>query len=195
MREQQCLDPVLDAQLLLHEALALAVRSLAVLLLGCRHAHHAAHLSVAAQPGREHAQHTLSVEPVGFGSTRAAVHQDTGRLEHVDKYAVRRQQSMQPKPVPTRLEAARHLGGPSEFGQGARAQLRDQCEQRPRVASFDSMQPRLLGTGQARGDEPRREAELDGDVDGVLGRHGVGLPGLVADAGHSERSIQWCPPA
>src|SRR5215203_4673133 len=68
LREQQCLDPVLDAQLLLHEALALAVRSLAVLLLGCRHAHHAAHLSVAAQPGREHAQHTLSVEPVGFGS-------------------------------------------------------------------------------------------------------------------------------
>src|SRR5829696_1950561 len=38
---------------------------------------------------------------------------------------------MQPKPVPTRLEAARHLGGPSELGQGARAQLRDQCEQRP----------------------------------------------------------------
>src|SRR5215203_1891545 len=69
LREQQPLDPVLDAQLLLHEALALAVRSLAVLLLGCRHAHHAAHLSVAAQPGREHAQHTLSVEPVGFGST------------------------------------------------------------------------------------------------------------------------------
>src|SRR4051794_10874535 len=55
---------------------------------------------------------TLSIEPVGFGSTRAAVHQDTGRLEHVDKYAVRRQQPMQPKPVSTPLEAARHLRGP-----------------------------------------------------------------------------------
>jgi len=30
LREQQCLDPVLDPQLLLHEALALAVLSLAV---------------------------------------------------------------------------------------------------------------------------------------------------------------------
>src|SRR5215203_1553406 len=55
LREQQCLDPVLDAQLLLHEALALAVRSLAVLLLGCRHAHHA-RTPVCHRPARPRAR-------------------------------------------------------------------------------------------------------------------------------------------
>src|SRR5215208_2050257 len=67
LRKQECLDQVLDAQLLLNEAFALAVRSLGILLLGCRHADHAAHLLTPAQPGREHAQNALSVEAVGLG--------------------------------------------------------------------------------------------------------------------------------
>src|SRR5271166_4184992 len=48
LREQQRLDPVLDAQLLLDEVLAFAVRSLGVLLLRRGHMHHAAHLPVTA---------------------------------------------------------------------------------------------------------------------------------------------------
>ena len=95
------LDSVLDAQPLLDKVFALAVRPLGVLLIRCRHAHHAAYLPVATQPSREHAQHALGVEPVRFGPPGTAVDQDTRRLKHVGRDAVRRQQPMQPE---TRLD-------------------------------------------------------------------------------------------
>ena len=42
----------------------------------------------------------------------------------------------------------------------------------------DAVQLWFFGPGQARCDKPGREAEFDSDVDDVLGRHGVRLPGL-----------------
>jgi len=60
------------------------------------------------------------VEPVGLGPAGAAVHQDAGRLEHIGSDAMRRQQSVQPKPVSPGLEAARHIYGPPQLGRSAR---------------------------------------------------------------------------
>ena len=37
---------------------------------------------------------------------------------------------------------------------------------------------------------PGRDAEFNGDVDDVLGRHGVGIPGLVADAASVAQSAR-----
>src|SRR6266446_6699157 len=90
------------------------MRTFGVLLLRRRHAYHAADLSVSGQPRREYAQHAFSVEPVSLGPTRAPVYQNAGRLEHVGSDAMRRQQSVQPKPVSPGLEAARHFSAPAE---------------------------------------------------------------------------------
>ena len=51
--KQQRLDPVLDAQLVSHEVLALAVRALGVFFVWRRHAHHTAHMPVATKPDGE----------------------------------------------------------------------------------------------------------------------------------------------
>ena len=51
------------------------------------------------------------------------------------------------------------------------------------------MQPRLVHAGHSGSNEPGRRAQFDGDEDGV-GRHGSRLPGLVADACHSELLAQ-----
>src|SRR5438874_2115320 len=66
---------------------ALAVRAFGVLLLGRGYAHHAAHVPIAAQPGGQHAQHSLRVKPVRLGPACAAVDQDAGGLEHVSSNA------------------------------------------------------------------------------------------------------------
>ena len=73
------------------EMFALAVRAFGVLLLGRGYAHHAAHVPIAAQPGGQHAQHSLRVKPVRLGPACAAVDQDAGGLEHVSSNAVCRQ--------------------------------------------------------------------------------------------------------
>src|SRR5262249_15769961 len=62
--EQQCFNSVLDAQLLLHQVLALAVYTLRILVLRRRHAYHAAALAITPKIGREHAQHAYSIEPL-----------------------------------------------------------------------------------------------------------------------------------
>jgi hypothetical protein len=67
---------------------------------------------------------------------------------------MRPQQSVQPDPIPSCLEAARYIYGPAQLGRSARAQFRNQRQQRRRVASFDAVQPRFLGAGQARCDKP-----------------------------------------
>jgi len=67
--EKQRLDPVFDAQLVLHEVFALAVRTLGVLFVWRGYARHTTHMPVTAMPGGEHAQHTLSIEPVCLGAT------------------------------------------------------------------------------------------------------------------------------
>jgi hypothetical protein len=118
--EQQRFYPVLDAHPLLDEVFTLPMRTFGVLLLRRRHAHHAADLSVSGQPRREYAQHAFRVEPVSLGPTRAPVYQNAGRLEHVGSDAMRRQQSVQPKPVSPGLEAARHIYGPTQLGRSAR---------------------------------------------------------------------------
>ena len=117
------------------------MRALGVLLVWRGHAHHAAHLPIATQPGGEHAQHALSVEPVCLGPACSAVHQDAGRLKHIGSDAMRRQQSMQPKPVPAGLEAARHVGGAAQLGRGSRPKLSDEFEQRGCVAALQAVQP------------------------------------------------------
>ncbi|ESY87253.1 hypothetical protein X741_32400 [Mesorhizobium sp. LNHC229A00] len=63
---------------------ALTMGALGILLVGCRHAHHTANVSVAAEPSCQHTkQHAFGIEPVGFGPPRPSVHQNTGRLKHV----------------------------------------------------------------------------------------------------------------
>jgi hypothetical protein len=104
--EQQGLDAVLDAQPLLYQVLAFAVRTLCIFLLPCRHADHAAGLPVTPKIGGEHAQHALRVEPVGLGPAGTAVDEDAGRLEHVVNHTMRRQQPVQPEAVPSCLKAA-----------------------------------------------------------------------------------------
>ena len=89
--EEQRLDSVLDAQPLLYQVFALTVRPFGVLLVRCGHAYHAAQVAVAAQPCREHAQHALGIEPVGFGPPGTAVDQDARRLKHIGSNAVSRE--------------------------------------------------------------------------------------------------------
>jgi hypothetical protein len=119
--EQQRLYPILDTQPLLDKVFAFTVRTFGILLFRRRHTHHAANLSISGQPGGEHAKHALGIEPVGLGPAGAALHQDAGRLEHVGSDAVHRQRSVQPEPVPARLEATDHLRRLAQLGQSAPA--------------------------------------------------------------------------
>lgn len=89
--EQEGLDPALDPQLLLYEMFALTVGAFGILLVGRRHAHHTANVSVAAEPSCQRTQHAFGIEPVGFGPPRPPVHQNTGRLKHVGIDAIARQ--------------------------------------------------------------------------------------------------------
>ena len=95
---------------------ALAVATLGVFLLGGRNAEHAADLLVAGQPRSKNAHHAFCIEPIGLGTTRAPVHQDAGRLEHVSCDPLRRQHPMQPDPVAPGLKTARHIGAPQLSG-------------------------------------------------------------------------------
>jgi hypothetical protein len=96
--------------------LALTVRPLGVLLVRCRHPHHAAHLPIATQPAGEYAQHTLRVEPVGFGPAGTSVHQDARRLQRVSGDTVRGQQPVQSESIPAGLKAAGYVDGAAEIG-------------------------------------------------------------------------------
>ena len=133
---------------------ALAMRSFGILLLRRGHAHHAAYLAIAGEPGRQNAQHAFGIEPIGLGPSGASVYEDAGRLKHVGNDAMRCQQPMQPKPVATGLEAARHICGVPEFGRSSRSQFADERQQCRRVASLDTVQSRLLATWQPDRDEP-----------------------------------------
>ncbi len=106
LRERQCLDAVLDAQLFLNQMLALAMNALGVLLIGRRHTHHAANLSVALKVGRQHAQHTFCIEPVGLSPTSSPIDENAGRLKHMIGNAVCGQKPVQPEAVAPCLEAA-----------------------------------------------------------------------------------------
>jgi hypothetical protein len=140
LREQQRLDPVLDAQPLLHQMLALAVRALSIFLVRRGYAHHAAVLAITPEVSRKHTQHALRIEPVCLGATRAAVDEDAGRLEHVAGNAVCGQQPVQPETVTSRLKAAGHCDFTREFGRKPRTQRRHQRKQSCGVAAIDPMQ-------------------------------------------------------
>ena len=66
-------------------------------------------------------------------------------------------------------------------------------KRRCRIAAFQSMQPRPLDAGQAGGHHRRRDAEFDGDVNVVLGRHGGRPPALVADVASVVDQAGRCP--
>jgi hypothetical protein len=85
-------------------------------------------LAVISQPGGEHAQHALCVEPVRLSPASAAVHQDAGRLEHIGGDAVSRQQAVQPEAIATGLKAASYVDGAAEIGRSLRPQIGDRLE-------------------------------------------------------------------
>ena len=81
--EQQRFNTVFDAQPLLHQLLAFAVRALGILLSGCWHAYHTAGLVITPEIGRKHAQHALRIEPVRFSPSGAAVDKNAGGFKNM----------------------------------------------------------------------------------------------------------------
>jgi hypothetical protein len=77
-----------------------------------------------------------------------------------------RQQTMQPKAVSACFEAASKFGSLTRPFQRSRAQVVvDQGQQGRRIARVDAVHPTFRSTGQARGHEPQRAAQLDSDMD------------------------------
>src|ERR1019366_5000587 len=171
---------VFDAQPLLHQFLALAVRTLGILFVRCRHAHHAAGLVITPEIGRKHAQHALRIEPVRFGPSGAAVDENAGGFKNMAGDTMCRQQTVQPEAVTSRLKAAddaylRRVEPASNTG----PQRRDQSQQGGRVAAIDSMQMWLLRPWHAGGDEPRCCTEFDSKEDGRINVYPAMAPGRL----------------
>jgi hypothetical protein len=78
---------------------------------------------------------------------------------------------MQPEAVAAGLEAARYLRSPTELCGCTRLDILDQRQEHCCIPAIHTMQPGLFGARQPDGNEPRRQAELDGNVNGVLDRH------------------------
>src|SRR5215472_15851540 len=152
--EQQCFNSVLDAKLLLHQVLALAVYALGILVIRRRHAYHAAALAITPKIGREHAQDAYGIEPVRLGPSGAAIDEDAGRLEHIVGDTMRRQQTVQTEPITSCLKTAHNTNRGVEPASNTGAQRRDESEQGGRITTLDPMQMWLLGPREAGGDEP-----------------------------------------
>jgi hypothetical protein len=74
----------------LEQALALAGAPLAVLVLHRRHMHHAADPRFAPQIGEEHPHQLLQVDAIGLGASRAPIHLDARRIDHMTDHALLR---------------------------------------------------------------------------------------------------------
>src|SRR6202048_691458 len=81
-----------------HQALALPVRPLGVLLRDRWHARRGAVAPVCTQPPQEPALQQLGVEPVGFRPAMLPRYRDTRRMDHVRLYSTCLEPARQPKP-------------------------------------------------------------------------------------------------
>jgi hypothetical protein len=118
--------------------LALAVRTLGILLFRRRHAHHAAGLVITAEIGRKPAQHALRIESVRFGPSGAAVDENAGGFKNMADDTMCRQQTVQPEAVTSRLKAADNAYRRVEPASSTGPQRRDQSQQVGRVATIES---------------------------------------------------------
>src|SRR5207302_986972 len=91
-----------------HQAVALAVRPLGVLLGNCGHARHAAMAPFSTQPSQEAALQQLGVEPVGFCSAMFPRYRDTRGMDHVSLDATRLKPARQPEAVAAGFEGNRN---------------------------------------------------------------------------------------
>ncbi|MHC2331515.1 hypothetical protein [Bradyrhizobium sp. USDA 4454] len=104
---QECLDAVEVSRALLDQMLAFAAAALAILILNCRHVHHAARPRLAAQIGEEGPHQLLQINPVGLGAPCATAHLDAGGIDLMIDDALLRQPAMQPMAIEARF-VARH---------------------------------------------------------------------------------------
>jgi hypothetical protein len=105
-------DPVLDADSLLNEIFALAMRPFVVLLCGARRPDHAADLAISGERSRQDTQKALSIEAIGLRPPCAPCDENARRLNDVTDDAVVSEKSMQPKPVAASFETTSygHIG-------------------------------------------------------------------------------------
>jgi hypothetical protein len=96
--------PVHDAGALAHKDLALAVRTLGVLLLERGHRGHAAVVRLAAQPAQESALEQLGVEPICLGAPVLPRNRNARRVDHVCLDPACPQPAGKPEAVATGLE-------------------------------------------------------------------------------------------
>src|SRR3954453_17034179 len=87
-----------------HKDLALAVRTLGVLLLERGHRSHAAVVGLTAQPAQESALEQLGVEPIRLGAPVLPRNRNAGRMDHVRLDPTGPQPAGQPEAVATGLE-------------------------------------------------------------------------------------------
>src|SRR5580704_6873975 len=107
---QRGLYPVHNPRAFPHQAVALAVRPLAVLFGNRRHARHAAMAPFSTQPPQEPALQQLGVEPVGFRSAMLPRYRDTRGMDHVSLYSTRLEPARQPEAVAAGFEGQRNPG-------------------------------------------------------------------------------------
>src|SRR5438874_6025698 len=98
--------PVHNPRAFPHQAVALAVRPLAVLFGNRRHARHAAMAPFSTQPPQERALQQLGVEPVGFRSAMLTRYRDTRGMDHVSLDAARLKPARQPEAVAAASKAS-----------------------------------------------------------------------------------------
>src|SRR6516225_8112881 len=99
--------PVDNPRAFPHQAIALAVWPLGVLLGNCRHTRHAAMAPFPSQPPQEPPFQQLGVEPVGFRPAMLSRYRETGGMDHVRLDATRLKPARQPEAVAAGFEGNR----------------------------------------------------------------------------------------
>ena len=152
-REQRG-DAIFDADALLHEEFPLPMRTFCVFLLHGRHDDGPASVGIAGEFCGQDAQEPDRIQSIGFGAPGASGHQNAGRLDNVIEHAVRGQKSMQPKSIPSRLEAADDERRRLIWSIQSTAQVGDKSKQPFAVARFQTMKLGLVVGGQTIPDNP-----------------------------------------
>ena len=156
---QRCLHAVDDPGTFANQVLALAARTLGVLLLERRDRHHLAVPRLAAQPAQEDAHEHRGVQPVGLRPAVLARHRDAGRMDDVGFDATSLQPPRQPETVAPSLKGERNpvnrLAGLHRLVPPALHQLQQCCRIRRKL-----LQRPAVNARNHSGHQPARLAHL-----------------------------------
>src|SRR5256714_8920677 len=180
--------PVHNPRAFPHQAVALAVRPLAVLFGNRRHARHAAMAPFSTQPPQEPALQQLGVEPVGFRSAMLTRYRDTRGMDHVSFDAARLKPARQPEAVAAGFEGKRN---PRDRAAGPDRLILPAMQQgkQPFWARIELLARLTLNARKHAGNQPTRVAHLDDGYDRAILVQGDEGPAQGVRLGHRWHSI------